>query len=331
MIIGQDMHQLIHPMDNKQGKENEPWAVRTHFGWTVIGPFPKKLAQSINVSSNLVHITDLLSEQVKRWWGIEAYSSNVKSSGKSLEEKKALEILERTTRFNSDRYEVGMLWKNPDHELPNKYPSALSQFKSLERRLARDEQLRQRYDETIRIDADKSFIRKLDTEELRRTKDLQQWYLPHHPVLNPHKPDKVRRVCNAASKFRGTSLNDKLVPGPDLLRSLLGIIFRFRENKIAMTADIESMFLQVAVPKEECRYLRFLWRSDPNNDIDVYEYNRHVFGARSSPICVNYALQQSATDQKDAFPEMVRIVDRNFYMDDFIKSLSSTAKAKKNL
>ena len=26
---------------------------------------------------------------------------------------------------------------------------------------------------------------------------------------------------------------------------------------------------------------------------------------------------------------MVRIVDRNFYMDDFIKSLSSTAKAKK--
>ena len=81
-----------------------------------------------------------------------------------------------------------------------------------------------------------------------------------------------------------------------------------------MTADIESMFLQVAVPKEECRYLRFLWRSDPNKAIDVYEYNRHVFGARSSPTCVNYALQRSATDQKDAFPEMVRIVDRNFWM-----------------
>ena len=83
---------------------------------------------------------------------------------------------------------------------------------------------------------------------MRRTKNLQQWYLPHHPVLSPHKPDKVRRVCNTPSKFHGTSLNDKLVPGPDLLRSLLGIIFRFRENKIAMTADIESMFLQVAVP-----------------------------------------------------------------------------------
>ena len=90
MIIGQDMYQLIHPMDYKQGKEDEPWAVRTHFGWTVSGPLPKKLAQSINVSSNLVHVTDPLSEQVKRWWEIEAYASNVKSSGKSLEEKKAL-------------------------------------------------------------------------------------------------------------------------------------------------------------------------------------------------------------------------------------------------
>ena len=68
--------------------------------------------------------------------------------------------------------------------------------------------------------------------------------MPHHPVLNPHKPDKVRRVCNAAAKYQGVSLNDKLMTDPDLLNSLLGIIFRFRENPVAMTADIESMFLQ---------------------------------------------------------------------------------------
>ena len=86
------------------------------------------------------------------------------------------------------------------------------------------------------------------------------------------------------------------MPGPDLLNSLLGIIFRFRENPVAMTADIESMFLQAAVPPHECRFLRFLWSSDPADHVDTYEYNRHVFGAHSSPICVNHALRKAGED-----------------------------------
>ena len=72
-------------------------------------------------------------------------------------------------------------------------------------------------------------------------------YLPHHPVLNPNKPEKVRRVCNHASKLRGMSLIDVLLIGPDLLRSLWGIIFRFREKPVALIADIEEIFLQVEV------------------------------------------------------------------------------------
>ena len=72
-------------------------------------------------------------------------------------------------------------------------------------------------------------------------------YLPHHPVLNPNKPGKVRRVCNAASKYKEVCLSDKLLAGPGLLHGLIGITFRFREGPIALTADIESMFLQVQV------------------------------------------------------------------------------------
>ena len=64
-------------------------------------------------------------------------------------------------------------------------------------------------------------------------------------VLNPNKPGKVRRVCNAAAKYKDICLNDKLLAAPDLLHGLIGTIFRFREGPIALTADIESMFLQV--------------------------------------------------------------------------------------
>ena len=71
-------------------------------------------------------------------------------------------------------------------------------------------------------------------------------------------------------------MNDKLLSGPDLLRNLVGIIFRFREHQIAITADIESMFLRVAVPKEECRVLRFLWRDRPDDNIGIFPNGQRV-------------------------------------------------------
>ena len=142
---------------------------------------------------------------------------------------------------------------------------------SLQRRLAKDQDLKTKYEQTISVDLEKNFVRKLDRDEIKDTTSKPQWYIPHHPVLNPHKPEKVRRVCNAAAKYNGVSLNDKLMPGPDLLNSLLGIIFRFREHPIALTADIESMFLQVSVPKEECRLLRFLWRESRDDPVTSFE------------------------------------------------------------
>ena len=36
---------------------------------------------------------------------------------------------------------------------------------------------------------------------------------------------------------------------------------------------------------DDSRCLRFLWRKDPEQRIEVYEYTRHVFGAKSSPTC----------------------------------------------
>ena len=194
----------------------------------------------------------------------------------------------------------------------------------MERRLSKDPELKEAYKATIEKDLENHFVRKLEQEEVVSTENDMQLYLPHHPVKHPHKPGKVRRVCNAASKFKGVSLNDKLLSGPDLLRNLLGIVFRFREHLIAITADIESMFLQVAVPKEECRVLRFLWRNKPDDNIEIFEYNRHVFGAKSSPTCVNYGFQQCGRENKSEFPVAAATIDRNFYMDDLVKSVDTT-------
>ena len=80
----------------------------------------------------------------------------------------------------------------------------------------------------------------------------------HITQLKPKQTLESETVCNAASKFGGISLNDNLLRGPDLLQTPIGIIFRFSDQKIAITADVEAMFLQVKIPPEDCKVLRFL-------------------------------------------------------------------------
>ena len=78
---------------------------------------------------------------------------------------------------------------------------------------------------------------------------------------------------------------------------------RFRQEKVAMMADVESMFYQVKVPDDQLKYLKFLWWPDGNLEADLEEYEMtvHPFGAVSSPSCANYALRRTANDNEAQF------------------------------
>lgn len=53
----------------------------------------------------------------------------------------------------------------------------------------------------------------------------------------------------------------------------------------------------------------------------------HLFGATSSPGCVNYALKTSANDEKDLGPEAANFIQKDFYVDDGLKSVESVHDA----
>ena len=50
--------------------------------------------------------------------------------------------------------------------------------------------------------------------------DGKVWYLPHHSVIHPQKPEKVRVVLDCAAKYHGVSLNANVLQGPDLTRPI---------------------------------------------------------------------------------------------------------------
>ena len=146
-------------------------------------------------------------------------------------------------------------------------------------------------------------------------------------VINPNKPEKVRRALNGAAKFKGTSLNKSLLTDPDLLQNLIHVLLRFRQHQFAVSADIEGMFFQVGVPDCDHPSLRFLWREDPTTNVVVYQYMRHIFGAKNSPTCANYTLQRTARDNIGQYPEATKAVLKHFYMEHYLDSVESPERA----
>ena len=82
----------------------------------------------------------------------------------------------------------------------------------------------------------------------QQMKKEEEWYILHHPMGNAAKNTKVRIVFDRAVKYEGVALNEKVLQGPDLIDGLLGILLRFRQHPVALTANVEAMFLQVKVP-----------------------------------------------------------------------------------
>ncbi|XP_071943811.1 uncharacterized protein [Antedon mediterranea] len=134
------------------------------------------------------------------------------------------------------------------------------------------------------------------------------WYLPHHPVFNPKKPDKCRIVFDCAARANGTSLNDQVHQGPDLTNKLIGVLLRFRQEAVAFTADIQGMFHQVVVNPADRNALRFLWwkNDDPYNVPLEYRMTVHLFGGVWSPSCANYAVHRTVEDNASEYSNAAR-------------------------
>jgi hypothetical protein len=182
---------------------------------------------------------DTLNEQLKQHVGMEESAVIGVKKGMSPEDRKALDILENNTIFTEDRYEVAMLWKSPDAWLPCNKMAAENRMKSLRRKLVNNPDIHQKYSEFMGKLLEKGHAQKLSPEE-SEVHGQRTWFLPHHSVVHPQKPEKVCAVFDAAAKTDGVSLNSQLMQGPDFINSLLGVLLRFREYPTVIVGDIPA-------------------------------------------------------------------------------------------
>jgi hypothetical protein len=252
MLIGADNPAVFTTEQVRVGGPGEPWTFKYKLGWALMGPTNCEKSNHVDVHLLQRSNTDseelYLKEQASRYFkadGLGVVSDTRKVM--SIEDRKALKMMEEFATIVDNHYEVGMLWSQNNPPLPNNRYVALKRLQHLKNRLKKDEVLHQKYREKFEEYVKKGYARKLRPDEASSTSETTL-YLPHHAVFHPAKPGKIRIVFDAAAKFEDTSLNDNLLRGPNLTNEIVDVLIRFRKEKIAVVADIQEMFHQIKVP-----------------------------------------------------------------------------------
>ena len=148
----------------------------------------------------------------------------------SIEDKKFLDIVEKNTSKKDYHYVVPLPFRDDRLVMPNNRVQALcTRLMFLKRRFLKDQKF---------FDDYKKFMDNLLVKGYAKQSEVvlsgKTWYIPHHGVYHPSKPGKIRVVFDCSAEFQGKSINRELLSGPDLTNQVIGIMTRFREEKMVI-------------------------------------------------------------------------------------------------
>lgn len=353
LLIGRDMIKSHHVLDQRIGPLEAPYAQRLHLGWVIIGEVclglahkPKRVVvnKTFLLPDGRESICEPCNARIRVSAPIEKSRlkpQNVALSqcdifqttpdddkpGLSIEVREFLALMDKEFyRGDNGRWTAPLPFRSYRPRLPNNRSQVLKRAIVLDTSLKRNPTKKQHA-----IDFMSKVFANLHAEPAPPLEaDEECWYLPIFSVYHPHKPNKVRMVFDSSAKFRDVSLNSVLFSGPDLTNSLLGVLMRFRLERVAVTADIEQMFHCFEVSLKHRNYLRFLWYTDndPGKELSEFRMCVHVFGNSPSPAVATYGMRRAALDAETSLgSDISSFVERNFYVDDGLTSLPTSTEA----
>jgi len=284
-------------------------------GWIVTGGIH---------STCLISIGEVLEDKWRNQGMVEEddYGRLSKNNQKCLEEQQALEHFQATaTRSTEGRFVLRLPFKAGAAELGDTLTMARCRFLSVERKLQRDEKLREAYVMFMNEYLEMGHMERIDEPE----SPSRVCYLPHHPVIKTSSSTTmVRVVFDASAKgSNGKSFNDLLMRGPVVQGDIFTILCRFRKHSYVISADVEKMYRQVAITKEDCDMQRILWRSTPSERLASYRLLTVTYGTTPASFIATQCLTVLADENKTKFPDASKAIKNDFYMDDLMTGCES--------
>lgn len=362
LLLGRDVLRVHKVREQINGPHDAPFAQRLDLGWVIIGdvclggahrpsqvntfktsilengrptylePCTSKVQVKENfnclpLSMNLTTCHSLTDAGESLGQSVFRQSASDHQLAPSMEDLSFLQLMEDECYQDTSKSWVAPLpFRSPRQRLPNNRDYAHRRLSSLRRTLEKRPKMKAQYLEFM----EKLLVNQHAEVAPPLPEGQECWFLPSFGVYHPRKPEQIRVVFDSSAPFEGISLNDVLLTGPDLNNSLLGVLLRFRKELVAVTADIQHMFHCFVVREDHRDYLRFLWYRDnnPSNDIIDYRMRVHVFGNSPSPAVAIYGLRRAAKQGETEFGSDTRqYVERDFYVDDGLKSFSTEAEA----
>ncbi|GFW35118.1 integrase catalytic domain-containing protein [Trichonephila clavipes] len=125
------------------------------------------------------------------------------------------------------------------------------------------------------------------------------------------------KVLYSEYLFDASAHEEKQLHGVNLNPNILDLLISFRSNKIAVLADVEKAFLQISLAPKDRDVVRFLI-DDGENGVQVYRFNRVLFGVNASPFLLAATIKTHIGKYMEKYPDTVRTLDHCFYVDDLV-------------
>ena len=158
----------------------------------------------------------------------------IKDKNESRNDEVYQEFKEQLGRYETGCCETNLLWKASSPELPTNKLGSLSRLQILLKRLRKDPELFQQYDQIIRDQLKEGII-----EEFSEGEPIgKEFYLPHKPLTHQStESTKLRIVFDASAREndQSPSLNDVIEVGPSIQNHMWKVLVRNRMSPMALT------------------------------------------------------------------------------------------------
>ena len=220
------------------------------FGWVVTGKYVSSSAHPGEAVAMRAQVLQPdVNDKLRELWEIEEvpYASVLTEEEKECERH----FIVTTTRQEDGRYVVSLPFKPDSNSLGHSLPKALNRFSSLERKFQQNGNLKQRYTAFIQEFLDMQHMEVIPEAEVP-VEPSKSFYLPHHAVMKELSTTTKLRVVfdGSALTTNGNSLNGNLMVGAKQQDDIFGILLGFQLHAVALSADIEKMYRQIALSKE---------------------------------------------------------------------------------
>ncbi|XP_043471645.1 uncharacterized protein LOC122504553 [Leptopilina heterotoma] len=284
-------------------------------GWIVTGRINNNQLHR-GLKCNLVR--DVLTVQLEKFWRID---KGIETKYLSTEESECEKnCLQNVQRDSEGKYIVSLPFNKKKENLGNSYDIAKRRFFILERRLLKDANLKQKYDEFLEKYED------LGHMQLSTSGPEEGFYMPHQTVI---KQSFLSRVVFDGSSLTdtGISLNETLLVRAVIQDGLFSLLIRFRQHRIALSADVEKMYRQFWIHPKDRKFQKILWRKDPDKPVKTYELKTITYGTSAAPFLAVRCLKQLAIDEGSNFPEAAKALNEDFYVDDSLTGADTIEEA----